>query len=212
MKVRSIRDVTQVLDDELAWRKRELTTLRFLLAERQRRHERTLLLRAAVCVLYAHWEGFIKAASAVYLSYVAARGLRYRDLKANFVALGFHKALSEAGVSNKATIRTALIEKLISGEDAASFDGEQAVGGYSNVGADTLAEVLCLLGLDEKRYVLKRQLLDQRLLRNRNLIAHGRPVEIEPDDYFLLHDEVLQLVQDFRSDVENAAASLACLR
>ena len=213
MKVRSLKDVTQLLDEDLSWRKKELTTLKFLLQGRQRQHQQTLLLRAAICVLYAHWEGFVKAAATAYLSFVATRGLSYRHLKPNFVALGFKEELSQAGRSSKATIRTALVESLVVGSaDSANLDWEHALGGYSNLGSDTLVEVLCLLGLDEKPYALKGKLLDQRLVRNRNLVAHGRRVEIEPDDYMALHFEVLQLVQDFRSDVENAAATVAFLR
>ena len=75
------------MDDELAWRKRELTTLKHMV-ERARSHEKVFLLRAAVCVLYAHWEGFVKAAATSYASFVDAQGLRYRDLAPNFVALG----------------------------------------------------------------------------------------------------------------------------
>ena len=206
MRIRSLTQLTQYLEEELAWRKRELTTLRFMLGS-PRRHERNFLLRASLCVLYAHWEGFIRAAATGYLSYVATRGLRLRDLKPSFVALGLRSEISQAGQSNRPTIHTALTTRLMLGlSERASIDWESSVETHSNLGSKNFIEILCLLGLDDEEYLLKQQLLDQKLLQKRNLIAHGRQTEIELDDYFGLHDEIVQLVEKFRTDVENAAA------
>ncbi len=209
MRIHSLTELAQFLDDELSWRKRELTTLKFMLV-RQRPHERVLLLRAAVCILYAHWEGFVKAAATSYVSFVATRNLRYHDLAPNFVALGLRTEISQAGQSDRPTIYTALTTKLMLGlSEHANIDWEHSVNTRSNLNTDTLSEIICLLGLEGNDYLLKKQLLDRRLLGNRNLIAHGQRVEIEPDDYSVLHDEVIQLLQNFRSDVENAAATEA---
>ena len=186
MKIRSLTELAQFLDDELSWRKKELTTLKFML-ERRREHERVLLLRAAVCVLYAHWEGFVKAAATTYVSFVATRGLRYRDLAPNFVALGLRTEITQTGLSNKPTIHTALVAKLMLGlSESADLDWEHSVDTGSNLNTDVLQEIFCLLGLDSHPYLPKKQLLDQRLLANRNLISHGRRVEIEMDDYSVL--------------------------
>ena len=206
MRIRSLTQLTQYLEEELAWRKRELTTLRFMLGSR-REHERHLLLRAALCVLYAHWEGFIRAAATGYLSYVATQGLRFIDLTPNFVALGLRSAISQAGQSNRPSVHTALTTRLMLGlSEPASIDWENSVETRSNLGSENLNEILCLLGLDNESYRSKQPLLDKKLLEKRNLIAHGRQTEIELDDYFGLHDEIVQLVEHFRTDVENAAA------
>jgi hypothetical protein len=74
MKIRSVSELVDFLDEDLAWRKRELTTFRFLMG-RSRPHEREAVLRAAVCVLYAHWEGFVKNGATGYVNYVALKGL-----------------------------------------------------------------------------------------------------------------------------------------
>lgn len=207
MKIRSLDQLVQFLDEELAWRKRELTTLKFMLAK-LRKHERVLLLRAAVCVLYAHWEGFVKAAATSYISFVATRGLRYCDMTPNFVALGLRQEILQAGRSKKPSVHTTLTAKLMLGlTERSDLDWESAVDTHSNLNAETLSEIFCLLGLDSRDYLLKRQLVDRRLIANRNLVAHGSRVEIEPDDYSVLHDEIIKLVQKFRTDVENAAAT-----
>ena len=66
MRIRSLDELNRFLDNDLAWRKKELTTINFMVS-RSREHERGILLRAAICVLYAHWEGFIRNAATSYI-------------------------------------------------------------------------------------------------------------------------------------------------
>lgn len=208
MPIRSLEQLGQFLDDELKWRKRELTTLK-LTIEKSRPHEKGMLLRAAVCLLYAHWEGFVKAAATGYVSYVATRGLRYRDLTPNFVALGLRSEIRNAGQSNNLpTLHTELVNKLMSGlSERSRINWAQAVNTGSNLNEKALDEILCLLGLDATEYSLKGPIINQRLLANRNGVAHGENLSIEPDDYYFPHDNIIQLVERFRTDVENAAVN-----
>lgn len=209
MRVRSLTELTQLLDDELAWRKKELTTLKVWLDKSRRQYETAILLRAAICLLYAHWEGFVKAAATGYVSYVATLGLRYRDLTPNFVALGLWSDISQAGLSTSPTLRTALTERLISGlSERANINWEQSIDTRSNLNSKTLSEILCAMGLDNKEYLIKKPIIDLRLLENRNAIAHGeRRPEFGLDDYIGLSDDIVQLVERIRTDIENAAAT-----
>ena len=207
MRIRSLIQLIEFLNDDLAWRKRELTTVNFML-EKSRQHQRGSLLRAAVCLLYAHWEGFVKTAATGYISFVATRGLRYRDLTSNFVALGLRPEIREAGQSNRPSVHTSMVERLLSDlSDNAELDWRNSVNTRSNLNADTLREVLALLGLNNVNYLSKGQLLNEKLLANRNRVAHGERVEIDPSDYDLLHNEIIQLVDWFSTDVQNAAAT-----
>ncbi len=207
MRIRSLNQLVQVLDDDLAWRKRELTTVKFMLGS-PRRHQRGPLLRAAVCLLYAHWEGFVKAAASGYVSFVATQGLRYRDLTPNFVALGLRREIREAGQSNNPVIHTRLTERLMSGlSERAEIDWQNSVRARSNLNAETLREILTLLGLDNSNYITKGPLLNEKLLANRNRVAHGERVDIDPDDYDILHTEIIYLTDRFNTDVQNAAAT-----
>ena len=92
------------------------------------------------------------------------------------------------------------------------MDWEHCVDTRANLNSDTLNEIVCQLGLDERVYLTKRQLLDQKLIANRNAVAHGGRVSIEAEDYALVHEEVLDLVLQFRNDVENAAVSASYRR
>ncbi len=212
MRIQSLDQLVEFLDEELAWRKRELTTLKFML-EKPRDHEGQLLLRAGICLLYAHWEGFVKAAATSYISFVATRGLRYSDLAPNFVAIGLRSRIIQAGRSNLPTLHTNLVTELTSGlSERAIIGSEEVVPTQGNLNSKLLNEIFCLLGLDGKEYLLKGHLLDQRLLANRNLVAHGERPEISSSDYEDLHSEIIQLVEWFRTDIENAAVASAFRR
>ena len=206
MRVRSIGQLNEFVDSELAWRKRELTTLKLMIGGTRRDHERKLLLRAGICILYAHWEGFIKSVATSYVSFVATRGLRYSDLAPNFIALGLRQDMLRAGQPSRANEHTALLTKFLSGlSEPASIDWDHAIDAQSNLNIRVLKDILSTLGLDDKDYSTKGPLIDQRLLRNRNMIAHGERLDLEQDDYDTVHDEIIQLVERFRNDVENAA-------
>ena len=139
MRIRSLDQLIQALDDDLVWRKRELTTVNFMLAN-PRTHQRSPLMRAAICLLYAHWEGFVKTAATSYVSFIATRGLRYRDLTPNFVALGLRTEIREAGQSNRPMNHTAIVARLMS--DLKMSDSVKC----SNLNS----EIDWLLGLDER--------------------------------------------------------------
>ena len=62
------------LDEELNWRKKELTIL-YNKLPKQKNLEQPALLRANYVMLYAHWEGFIKSIFQHYIDYVKLRGL-----------------------------------------------------------------------------------------------------------------------------------------
>ena len=64
-----------------------------------------------------------------------------------------------------------------------------------------------MLGLDDQQYLLKGALLDQKLLANRNRVAHGERTELDPDDYDELHGEIVGLIERFSTDVQNAAVT-----
>ena len=194
------------MDEDLGWRKQELDTLKYMV-ERADQREKAFLLRAAVCVLYAHWEGFVRAAAESYASFVAAQGLRYRDLTPNFVALGLRAEIVNAGRSGRLTDLTSVAEKMIHGlDERAGIDWERSVQTGANLNSARFAQVLCLIGRDGEEYESSSQLLDRKLLGKRNSVAHGRPVEVDEDDYAELHVGIIRLVDMFRDDVENAAA------
>ncbi len=207
MTTRSIDQLDQALDEDLAWRKRELTTVKLML-DKTRPHERALLLRAAICILYAHWEGFVKNAANRYVSFVATRGVSYRNLAPNFIAVGLRADIKRAGESDNPILHNDLVSKLLSDlSDHPNSHWENVVNTRSNLNSKTLEEILALVGLDAREYLSKGMLVDGKLLANRNQVAHGTRIDIDYADYIELHSQVISLVEQFRTDIQNAAVT-----
>ena len=205
MKIRSVSELVDFLDEELAWRKRELTTMRFLVS-RSRPHEQVAMLRAGVYILYAHWEGFVKSAATAYVNYVALKGLRYCELSSSMVALSLRGKLRAAEATNREMVHTEVTGFLMSEmRENATLPWADAVSARDNLNSEVLQEILHLLSLDYRQCETKKVFLDEKLLDNRNKISHGQRLPMDRTDYDELHFEVLVLLNMFRDDVENAA-------
>ncbi|OTM10962.1 hypothetical protein B9X54_15025 [Acinetobacter baumannii] len=73
MKIRNSYELDASIDNDILWRKREFTTLKFLI-QGARKHERNVLIRSAIVLLYSHWEGHIKHCALAYLNYLNHKG------------------------------------------------------------------------------------------------------------------------------------------
>ena len=62
-----------------------------------------------------------------------------------------------------------------------------------------------LLGLDYSHYESKEKIIDEKLLANRNSIAHGDHLLVDCAEYLGIHDEILALMQLFYDQIDNAA-------
>lgn len=71
------------IQSELSWRKKEISEL-FLIAKE---NDKDVLLKSTILVLYAHWEGFIKKSSKIYLKYIIEKKIKIRALSSNFKAI-----------------------------------------------------------------------------------------------------------------------------
>jgi hypothetical protein len=205
-KIRTLSDLQTALADEFAWRKKELIGLKGIVAANENNYKRDLSIRAAITILYAHWEGFIKNVGTDYLEYVSRQQLKYSELGAAFVATAIGKRVRS--ITGNSRIQPCL--------DAVSFfqnemetkcvlPGASAINTKSNLSSEVLREIVATLGLDYSRFLTKEKLIDEKLLHNRNNIAHGRFLIVTFPEYVVLHDEILALMQEFYNQVENAA-------
>ena len=213
MKIRSVAELAETLDRESAWRKKEMTTLRILIATRGRYREQAALRRSAVPVLYGHWEGFAKQAASAYLDLVRRQPRPYRELGLNFLAIAVRGALREAADAAKSRCTSVYIDKfnsLMGGLDGqVGFAGRavnDAVSSDSNLSSRVLQDVLAAIGVPYDRIFRgKAFLIDGSLLAARNRIAHGERVEVDSVTYRQLHELVVELVNHLKDVIMNHA-------
>lgn len=212
--MRSKAELQQKVDADLIWRRRELTDFRAAVQDaKPNPSRRSALIRAGVALLYAHWEGFIKRSGTYYLEFVADQGRKASELQVNFIAIKFKTRMLEVSKSAKVSMAGDLIEffstKL---GDRLRIPHKGVIETKANLSSTVLNEILWILGLDGSVYETKQRLIDSSLVDRRNHIAHGDVLDIGVDEYLVLHDEVMSLIDTFRNQIQNAAATDAFIK
>ena len=193
------------LDDDLAWRRKEVIELRSI-ARSAKAKKADVHVRAGVAMLYAHWEGFIKNASNAYVVFVSALGIKTRELQDSFVALSMKAKLAQMGDSGKSSVAVPAIAHLMSILDKPALLPVAGITADGNLKSEVFVNIAGWLGIDVARYTARFNLIDETLLASRNKIAHGEYLNISPQRFDSLAEEIMELMIWFKTDLENAAA------
>lgn len=213
MKIRDLNELEEKIDVELAWRKKELTSIRIDVneSENKEKSEQSKAIRIGIIMLYAHWEGAIKSVAEFYLAYVSGLQLKYCELRNNFLAIAIKNDLNKFEETKKAKIHNELIDNIYLKKDEKSkIPYKNVIKTESNLKMEIFADIAATIGIDENPYILKGKLIDNRLLGNRNKIAHGERFETldgisTVTDYLDLHATVLELIDQFANNIKEAA-------
>lgn len=208
MKIRTINDLQDSIDAEMAWRKHELSAIRENVAS-ARKSAKDTAIRAGIALLYAHWEGAIKNIATFYLEYVAMLKLPYGKIKPNFLAISLKYNLKTFEESNKSAIHTRIVSAIINSHDVKSaipVDG--IIKTNSNLNSEIFVEIMATIGLDCSAYESSYKLIDTILLDKRNKVAHGERIEsldLDETRYYEIHEKIRNLILQFADQISNAA-------
>lgn len=213
MKLRTAEQLSDKLSNELAWRKKELSEIKSLIETKSfSSSKHKALIRSGICLLYAHWEGFVKLAANSYLEYVRMQKLCYKDLASNFLALAMKEKLNEAKETNKPSLYIPVCDFFLDELNQRCELPKDAISTASNLSSEILKEITRILGIDFSLYSTKSVLIDTKLLKTRNEIAHGEYSITDKEEYIELHTEVIHMLDLFRNQIENAAINKHYMR
>jgi len=212
MSSRTPEELIDALNDDLAWRKKELAALRFAV-ENSPVLEQPIMIRAAIALVYAHWEGYVKDAGTRYMKYVAMRRLPYSDLADHFAALGVRREARKLVYAGTPDARVQAYRDLVTTQTGqSSLPDTDVIDTGSNLNYERFASILNTLGIDSKSYSTREAMIDERLLKTRNCIAHGSFVEPDFDQYGEVHTVVLEILSAVRDQIAEAAQNGAYRR
>jgi hypothetical protein len=82
----SLKEVIQAeVSENLDMRRLEITNLRRVLLSYAGKYLEPTVVRMAIPLLYANWEGYIKEVCQLYLEYIERSGTKNRELKADLL-------------------------------------------------------------------------------------------------------------------------------
>ena len=73
------------IQKSIAWRKKELV----LLKQRVKNDNSHAEVRCNIAMIYAHWEGFVKEATNIYVRHVSEQRKTYKELVHHFAIISF---------------------------------------------------------------------------------------------------------------------------
>jgi hypothetical protein len=171
----------QVLEQDLAWRKKEIADLLFL----AKSSEKEVLFKSVILLLYAHWEGFIKKSSKLYIKYVSEERLKVGELSNSFRAVALKEFIKRClETKDKMTLANEIaFVNSYSKLDVKKFKIDVAmdddfdstiIDTESNLKLKVFKNIIGILGLNYKRALEAREhYINSHLLANRNAIGHG---------------------------------------
>jgi hypothetical protein len=205
------------LDDDLKWRKKEITDLLFLAKE----NNNIILLKSMILLLYAHWEGYIKKSSKVYLRFIVEKKVPLKKLSSNFKAAALKGNIKQCFESNDSlnlSNELTFIKKYLTLEDKKfkisidpddDFD-KSIIDTQSNLNPDVLKNIYGILGVQYKEALeTRKNYIDRNLLHVRNTIGHGSKYKdsnegdliLEIEDVERLKNIVVLIIDNFRDEL-----------
>ncbi|APH00658.1 hypothetical protein ASJ30_03170 [Janibacter indicus] len=207
VKLHTVEQLDDAIDAEIAWRKQELSTALKLIRHSSGPSQKANL-RAGVVILYAHWEGWVKAVSQLYIRYVNTRAFRYDQLSTAFLGTALKTKMGTVEEATTPLMHNSFAFFIQNELSAKAKLSEELVRTESNLSSSVFLAIIDRLGLERRdKYTLRAQLIDHDLVQRRNTIAHGEYLDLTASDFGALRTDVLDLLELFTDEVRNAAST-----
>jgi hypothetical protein len=160
-EVRTINQLQDWLDGDIAWRIKEISSVKSSLRSDSGAGRYTkAMVRAGVALLYAHWEGFIKTASETYIQFISNQRLQYVALKPCFIVYGLKRELSFMEQSKKHAKNTRALEFILQElTSTANLSHRGVINTESNLSSEVFTAIAESIGIEISPYSTKFPLM-----------------------------------------------------
>ena len=202
------------------WREKELRAVDSRLLS----HKTDIDIKMAVLVTYSHWEGHFKKCALELLDFIREgikrKLFKWTDVRADVrqrMLFCSYRRSSMSGQTHETFI--SYLNALHDARFAVALGAEAEIVMIDDNLSSMRAEAICRnLGVEHSWCVLKRIIIDERLLENRNAIAHGSKT-LRSGDMIDLSDPTLvgalietrSLIRESKNRFENAVNTKAFL-
>jgi hypothetical protein len=210
-KIRTIEQFSDEVDQIKQWRKKELALMKGQIeGSRESMSKQKVNLRAGHLLLYAHWEGWIKEISKLYLRYINSQRITYSKINSIFLASALKSDILEFQESGKSNIHIDFVNKLseVYSSNKRVTIKEDLIQTYSNLSYDILKDILLRLDIkdimDRENLELYETYINKELVGRRNSIAHGEYIDdYDMQAYEEMHDFVINTLDNISTEIVN---------
>ncbi|MFC1416642.1 MAE_28990/MAE_18760 family HEPN-like nuclease [Streptacidiphilus cavernicola] len=196
------------IQKNLAQRKIELSRLRILaLSTHPDRAQESLLCRAVVVFSYAHWEGFVKSSSQLYIEHLNTLQIPVLKLKKPLQAAHVLTYLSQAGNSSRTSVLGELLEKIDTDRKEPFFaNPAKCIATGGNLSSEAFKDIVIGIGLPySDAYSTRQAFIDEKLVHSRNQVVHGEMIPFTQADAGERLDAVRTLLDMYANQLLDAA-------
>lgn len=193
------------IESDLAWRKMEISHLFKIMNNTE---IKDVIIKSMVLLLYAHWEGFIKRTSKLYLKYVSELKVKNKELTVNFQALMLKKFAKECidkdglnlqkefdFINKQSKIENSPFKINIDPNN--EFD-EDVINTQHNLKSKVLKNINQIVGIRYNDAIQKRSnYIDAMLVNHRNAIGHAGKFAADKNEKDTLGFAEVEELKDF---------------
>lgn len=207
-KIRSYEEFLDSLQKEKAWRKKEIITLSTAISDTKGPLQ-SVLIRASLALIYAHWEGFVKSSAENYLIYIShlmkGKFTDPKNVNTHILALTLWGAYKNRNPQDRPTPKKYIeaVKDIFDAPHSEFKISSKVIQTESNLNYRILCEICTLIDVDSTQFILKEKLIDEDLLKKRNAIAHGENTDVSEAEYRQIKDQVLGLIELFYNLLDN---------
>jgi len=198
-----IQVTKEEISENLDKRRFEITNLRRVLLNYVNKPLESIVVRMAIPLLYANWEGYVKEICQLYLEYIERSGTKNRELKADVLGYSWSSSLKPLtgglNFEKKKSIAELALHRM---DDCVRFsENERNINTKANLNFEVLADIANHLCLDISLLNTYKHHLN-RLVNLRNNIAHGSfPSAMDYDIFNENAESIMGLMESFENTI-----------